>query len=91
MESIIPLTEDAMRVQWKYTDRCDPEDDSSNVVYAMFTTSYGRAELYKYMCAVEESAGGAKGAKFLYGDTDSILFVQKKGKSFPHSLKPPDN
>ena len=22
--------------------------------------------------------GGAKGAKFLYGDTDSIIFVQKK-------------
>ncbi|KAH7691402.1 hypothetical protein AAVH_40082 [Aphelenchoides avenae] len=45
----------------------------------MFTTSYGRAELYKHMCAVEESAGGAKGAKFLYGDTDSIAYVRKKG------------
>ncbi|KAH7708450.1 hypothetical protein AAVH_24294 [Aphelenchoides avenae] len=45
----------------------------------MLTISYGREELYKHMCAVDESAGGAKGAKFLYGDTDSIAYVRKKG------------
>ncbi|KAH7706288.1 hypothetical protein AAVH_26480 [Aphelenchoides avenae] len=79
VKNIIQIDKDTVRVEWCYVDRFEQEDENSNVVYAMFTTSYGRAELYKHMCAVEESAGGAKGAKFLYGDTDSIAYVRKKG------------
>ncbi|KAH7691353.1 hypothetical protein AAVH_40133, partial [Aphelenchoides avenae] len=79
VKNIIQIDKDTVRVEWCYVDRFETEDENSNVVYAMFTTSYGRAELYKHMCAVEESAGGAKGAKFLYGDTDSIAYVRKKG------------
>ncbi|KAH7719795.1 hypothetical protein AAVH_12747 [Aphelenchoides avenae] len=79
VKNIIQIDKDTVRVEWCYVDRFEPEDENSNVVYAMFTTSYGRAELYKHMCAVEESAGGAKGSKFLYGDTDSMAYVRKKG------------
>lgn len=53
MESIVELNDELLRVSWKYKDRCDREDQNSNVVVALFTTSYGRAELYKHMCKVE--------------------------------------
>ncbi|KAI1691869.1 hypothetical protein Ddc_23989 [Ditylenchus destructor] len=40
-----------------------------------------KKEGLRYMKQVEEEAGGAPGTKLLYCDTDSVIFVQPKGKN----------
>lgn len=80
---IVPLSNYKMRVSYKYKKRCAREDSNSNLVIAIFTTSYGRAELYKHMQAVEEKADGPKGSKLVYTDTDSVLFCCKRDEPPP--------
>ncbi|KAH7722226.1 hypothetical protein AAVH_10308 [Aphelenchoides avenae] len=45
-----------------------------NLVVAIFTTSCGRCELYKHMCAVEERMDGPPGSMLDYNDTDSVIY-----------------
>ncbi|KAH7703567.1 hypothetical protein AAVH_29259 [Aphelenchoides avenae] len=49
VQTVQPLGNGILRVGWRYKDRMDLEDENSNVVIAMFTTAYGRAELFKHM------------------------------------------
>jgi hypothetical protein len=77
--SIIELNEETLRVSYRYVNRFEKMDPNNNLVLAMYTTAYGRLELLKYMRKCEEEAGGAKGAKLLYNDTDSVTAVFRKG------------
>ena len=52
-----------------------PEDPTSNVALAAFTTAYGRLELYKYLKQLDE--------RVLYFDTDSIIFTSAPGCEDP--------
>lgn len=77
--SIIELNDETLRVSYQYVNRFEKMDPNNNLVLAMYTTAYGRLELLKYMRQCEEDAGGAKGAKLLYNDTDSVTAVFRRG------------
>ena len=51
--SIVAINDDVIRMTWRYKKRFERPDSNSNLVVGIFTTSYGRCELYKYMCAVD--------------------------------------
>ncbi|KAH7695886.1 hypothetical protein AAVH_37049, partial [Aphelenchoides avenae] len=78
VNSIIKLNDDLIRVSYGYKEQFEPTDPNANLVIAIFTTAYGRTELFNHMRAVEETMGGAVGASLLYNDTDSVIFKQKK-------------
>ena len=54
---------------------CSP--GNTNVAIASFVTSYARLHLYKYMDRVVQSNPD----HLLYFDTDSVIFVEKKGEN----------
>lgn len=76
--AIIPINDEKLRVNVRHRNQFEEEDDFSNIVIAMYTTSYARQVLLKYMRQCEEASGGAKGAKLLYNDTDSVIALFKK-------------
>jgi hypothetical protein len=53
--------------------------DKYNIAIAVFTTSGARRTLYEYMERVVQ----APGAKLLYTDTDSVIFVHPRGQPPP--------
>ncbi|KAH7696057.1 hypothetical protein AAVH_36875, partial [Aphelenchoides avenae] len=72
--SIVAVNDECLRITWRYKKRFERADSNSNLVVAIFTTSYGRCELYKHMCAVEERMDGPPGSKLAYNDTDSVIY-----------------
>lgn len=86
--SIIDLDEDTLRVSWRYKNRFERTDENSNLVVAIFTTAYGRCELYKHMCAVDERMDGPPGSKLLYNDTDSVVYEYVTDPSLPNDGNP---
>jgi hypothetical protein len=78
--SVLELNEETVRVSYRYKKRMEKEDENSNIIAAIYTTAYGRTELLKYMRAVEQSdPKGDPYSKLLYNDTDSVIFVCRKG------------
>lgn len=72
--SIIAINDDVIRMTWRYKKRFERPDSNSNLVVAIFTTAYGRCELYRHMCAVDERMDGPPGSKLHYNDTDSVIY-----------------
>ncbi|XP_051800711.1 uncharacterized protein LOC127532721 isoform X1 [Acanthochromis polyacanthus] len=61
-------------LQWKHTERCiQPPGRQSNVFLAAFTTAHARLKLYSYLEKLQE--------RVLYTDTDSLIYVVKKGET----------
>ena len=68
------LNLDACMVQWTYNKRCiAPPNKVNNVFIAAFTTAYARLKLYSCLEVMQN--------KILYIDTDSLIYVVKKGET----------
>lgn len=80
--------EQALRVTWRYKKRFEKTDQHSNLVVAIFTTAYGRCELYRYMCAVDEQMDGPTGSMLLYNDTDSVIYEYIHNPALPNDGNP---
>lgn len=65
-----------MLVQYKEKEEARKDNNTTNVVFAAFTTAYARLELYKYL----EMLGADR---TYYFDTDSIIFTSKPGEVMP--------
>jgi hypothetical protein len=70
------INDTSLAIVYETTKDAIPEDPTSSVALAAFTTAYGRLELYKYLDLL--------GERVLYFDTDSIIF-----KSSDPSKDPP--
>jgi len=59
-------------LQWSYNKRCiAPPNKVKNVFIAAFTTAYARLKQYSYLELMQD--------KIFYIDTDSLIYVVKKG------------
>ncbi|XP_019340259.2 uncharacterized protein LOC106737847 isoform X1 [Alligator mississippiensis] len=58
-------------VLWKHAKECYKLSDSTNIFIASFTTAYARLELYELLDRLRD--------RCLYHDTDSVIFVSRKG------------
>ena len=86
--SIVAINDLCLRITWRYKKRFERPDSNSNLVVAIFTTSYGRCELYKHMCAVEERMDGPPGSMLNYNDTDSVNYDFKYDPNLPNGGDP---
>jgi hypothetical protein len=75
--SIEPVREDTMYVRYKHKEQFVKENDFSNVVLALWTTSSARIRLYRFMEKCVEN-GGTLG----YCDTGMIQILKKKTTAF---------
>ena len=66
------LNENMVEMRWKYVDDFAPVSSRTNVVIAAYTTAQARLKLYSYLERL--------GKRALYADTDSVVFVSKKGE-----------
>ena len=86
--SIIAINDDVLRITWRYKKRHEKPDFNSNIVVGIFTTSYGRCELYKHMCAVDERMDGPSGSMLNYNDTDSVNYDYDYDPRLPNGGDP---
>lgn len=73
IEQITDINEDIMELVLKPNEEVLKDNVKSNIYLASFTTSMARLKLYD---AIEKL-----GEKVLYMDTDSVIFVAKKGQT----------
>ena len=66
------LNEKMVEMRWKYIDEFSPVSNRTNVVIAAYTTAQARLKLYSYLERL--------GARVLYTDTDSVMFLSKAGE-----------
>ena len=71
------MNDRAILVNHEKTDLDDCSPGNTNVAIASFVTCYARLHLYKYMNRVVEN----NPEHLLYFDTDSVIFVEKKGEN----------
>jgi len=68
------LNPDTCMLQWTYNKQCiAPPNKVNNVFIAAFTTAYARLKLYSCLELMQD--------KILYIDTDSLIYVVKKGET----------
>lgn len=60
-------SEDVAAVQWESSKNFVPQDTSTNVFIASFTTAWARLKLYEEMDKLGEAV--------LYHDTDSVIYA----------------
>ncbi|OXU31805.1 hypothetical protein TSAR_005818 [Trichomalopsis sarcophagae] len=72
LTNVVALNDYDYYYQWRYKEKyCKPSEKTS-VPIAVYTTAYGRLELYKYLEKL--------GERVLYCDTDSVFYVQPTNK-----------
>jgi hypothetical protein len=79
ISSVDQLTNDVVLITYSPVDEFVEENDSSNVIISILTTSYARLHLHRALQAVTRTDQ----CNLLYCDTDSILF------SYPETAEPP--
>jgi hypothetical protein len=69
------INDDTLALIYERVSKALPEDPTSSVALAAFTTAYGRLELYKYLHLL--------GERVLYFDTDSVIFKSNGTETDP--------
>ena len=69
------VSEEMVEMKWKYKEEFVETSLRTNVVIAAYTTAHARLQLYTYLEMLQD--------RVLYADTDSIVFVSKKGEEEP--------
>ena len=69
------VSEDMVKIHWKYKDDFVEPFGKTNVIIAAYTTTQARLKLYSYLEHL--------GPRTLYADTDSIIFSVKQGEWEP--------
>ena len=70
ISQIIPLSKDVVRVTYRSVNEYIKENDASNIVVSLYTTSIARLKLITYLQMIES----VPGTSILYADTDSVRF-----------------
>lgn len=65
------INDETAIVNWKHAKGHHKANKNTNIFLACFTTAYARLELYKLLDGLQE--------RCFYHDTDSVIFVSKKG------------
>jgi len=68
VKDCVPITDDVVLVNYRRKEEYAVENQFSNVVIALYTTSAARLRLYEFMEQCESNGG-----RVLYTDTDSII------------------
>ncbi|KAL3100286.1 hypothetical protein niasHT_020888 [Heterodera trifolii] len=76
ISTIIPISDDAIRVMYKPKKNFIAEHTSSNIVLSLWTTSRARLKLLDYMLQCHNTLG----AELLYTDTDSVMVLHKSDR-----------
>ena len=71
------VAQDVRLVTWCYKDVDDARKGKRNIAIASFVTSYARVELHRLIMKLEQ----LRPSSVLYFDTDSVIFIQRKGES----------
>ena len=69
------LNDDMVQLEWEYASEFVPEDLTTNIFLATFTTAHARVRLYDVLAKV--------GERVCYYDTDSIIYISKPGMYDP--------
>ena len=76
VKSATIVNDDVVFVHYKRKTDFQPTNPKTSIIHAIYTTMYGRLELYKHMRFVTIK-------RLLYADTDSIIFVHRPDDSDP--------
>lgn len=68
ISQIIPVSKDVVRVSYRSVNDYVKENDTSNIVVSLYTTSIARLKLLSYLQLIERTPG----TTILYVDTDSV-------------------
>ncbi|XP_008215610.1 uncharacterized protein LOC103317821 [Nasonia vitripennis] len=68
LTNVVALNDYDYYYQWRYKEKYRKPSEKTSVPIAVYTTAYGRLELYKYLEKL--------GERVLYCDTDSVFYVQ---------------
>lgn len=71
INTIIPINDDTLLVNYENTEDSYAENPTTNVAIAAFVTAQARLKLYSYLDQLQD--------RVLYYDTDSVIFVSKPG------------
>jgi len=71
ISQIIPMNEETFRVSYRNKIEFVEENETSNLVISLFTTSIARLKLFSYLRTIEKTPG----CKILYVDTDSVCNI----------------
>ena len=69
------VNDETVEVHYKEKDEFAEQNNKVNIVIAAFTTAYARLKLYDLLDLLQE--------RFLYYDTDSVIYVHEPGKPDP--------
>lgn len=72
VNSVLPVNDDKLIVDWEYRDEAYDSLATDNVVIAAFVTSQARLKLYESHERLE--------GRILYYDTDSVIYVSVDGE-----------
>jgi hypothetical protein len=72
MQSFHIMSETMAQIQWTHDGSFVPENESTNIFIATFTTCYARLKLYGLLDTLRD--------RILYMDTDSVVFTTKRGQ-----------
>ncbi|XP_030758042.1 uncharacterized protein LOC115883772 [Sitophilus oryzae] len=72
VNSIVPVNDDTLLVNWVFKDEAYDVLPTVNVCLAAYTTAQARLKLYSYLEKVGDNA--------IYTDTDSVIYLSKAGQ-----------
>jgi hypothetical protein len=72
---MVPISDEIIQVNWKTVSDCLDSLPTTSLIHAIYTTMYGRMELYNYMDFLQERCS--------YVDTDAAVFLAKPGLPDP--------
>ncbi|XP_031355210.1 uncharacterized protein LOC116179552 [Photinus pyralis] len=75
LNSIIPVNDETLIVNWTLPEEAVEPLRTTNVVLAAYTTAHARLKLYSYLEQL--------GERVLYFDTDSVIFTENPGEWSP--------
>ncbi|CAC5368814.1 unnamed protein product [Mytilus coruscus] len=75
VENFHIVSNDTIQLEWSQHSKFPPVDVKTNIFIAIFTTMWARLKLYEVLDMLDE--------RVLYTDTDSCIYVNKKGKPEP--------
>ena len=69
------LNDDMVQLEWEHCEDFVPEDTTTNIFFATFTTAHARLRLYNVLDQL--------GERVIYYDTDSVVYVSRLGQFDP--------
>ena len=72
ISQIIPVSQHVLRVSYRIVNDYIRENETSNIIVSLFTTSLARLKLLSYLQMIER----VPGTSICYVDTDSVIQIR---------------